>query len=59
MRISSKMEPSRSRWLEPFEWLLMGVWLCLWLCRFRVEQAGEEANDVDLDVKAYARGGGG
>ena len=47
------------RWLEPFEWLLMGLWLCLWLCTFGVEQAGKEANDVDLDVKAYARGGGG
>ena len=29
----------------------MGLWLCLWLCTFGVEQAGKEANDVDLDIK--------
>ena len=35
------------------------VAVCVWLCGVSVEHAGEEANDVDLDVKAYPRGGGG
>jgi hypothetical protein len=49
-----EIEPSHVRaelrWLEPFEWLLMGLWQ---------ERAGEDAIDVELDVKAYASGGGG